>query len=91
MKKPVQHVDKLDRELSVGDCVAYSSHFIHGVAIGRITALKRTRAIIESIPLKQPEGIIDYSQGRSYNESIVSSDMIKLDAKDVTFKILKSK
>ena len=91
MKKPVQHFDKLGRELVIGDCVAYSSRFIHGVAVGRITELKRVRAVVMGIYIKPPEGILDYSQGQYHYESIASSDMIKLDAKDVTFKILQSK
>jgi len=91
MKKQVQHFDKLDRELAVGDCVAFNSFYKHGLAIGRIVALKKTRATVSAIPLKEPHRQDHYWSEANYEEDITSRDMIKLDTKDVMFQVLKSK
>lgn len=90
MKKQVQHFDKLDRELAVGDCVAFNSFYKQGLAIGRIVALKKTRSTVATIPLKEPHRRDRYWT-ESYEEDITSRDMIKLDTEDVMFQVLKSK
>ena len=90
MKTQIQHFDKLDRELAVGDCVAFNSFYKHGLAIGRIVALKKTRSTVAIIPLKEPHRRDAYWQ-EQYEEDITSRDMIKLDTKDVMFQVLKSK
>lgn len=90
MKKQIQHFDKLDRELAVGDCVAFNSFYKHGLAIGTIVALKKTRSTVAYIPLKEPHRV-SYVSDDSYEEDITSRDMIKLDSKEVMFHVLKNK
>lgn len=91
MKKQVHHFDKLDRELAVGDCVAFDSFYKHGLSIGRIVTLKKTRATVSAIPLREPHRQDHYWSEANYEEDITSRDMIKLDTKDVMFQVLKSK
>ena len=92
MQKQVQHYDILDRELAVGDCVAFNSFYKHyGLAIGRIVALKKTRATVSKIPLREPHRKDYYWSEANYEEDITSRDMIKLDTKDVMFQVLKSR
>jgi len=84
MTKQVQHVDKLGRELAVGDVVAFTSFFT-GMTIGRIDRLKKVRASIVSLSdTKSPW----YTQDP---EDINSGELVKLDPKDVAFYLLKNK
>ena len=84
MKTQVQHFDKLGRELAVGDVVAFASFFT-GMTIGRIDKLKKVRAMIVSLS--------DSRKPRYYDtpEDINSSDLVKLDSRDVAFYLLKNK
>ena len=84
MKIQVQHFDKLGRELQVGDVVAFTSFFT-GMTIGRIDKLKKVRATIVSLSDSRKPWYHDTP------EDINSSDLVKLDPRDVAFYLLKNK
>ena len=84
MTKQVQHVDKLGRELAVGDVVVFKS-FYTGLAIGRIDRLKKVRASIVSLSDTRNSWYV------SGPEDINSGETVKLDPRDVSFYLLKNK
>ena len=84
MTKQVQHVDKLGRELQVGDVVAFASFFT-GMTIGRVDKLKKVRASIISLSDSRKPWYTDSP------EDINSGDLVKLDPRDVSFYLLKNK
>ena len=82
--KTLQHFDKLGRELTVGDVVAFKS-FYTGMTIGRVDKLKKVRASIVAISDTRKSW---YVPGP---EDINSGELVKLDSKDVAFYLLKNK
>jgi hypothetical protein len=84
MKTPIQHFDKLGRELVVGDVVAFKS-FYTGMTIGRIDRLKKVRASIVSLSDARKSWYI------SGPEDINTGETVKLDPRDVAFYLLKNK
>jgi hypothetical protein len=81
--KTHQHVDRLDRELAVGDVVVYNSYYGSGLTIGRIERLMKVRAEIHSFVDRRSR------RGYSHIEDINSRDTVKIDPKDVAFWLLK--
>lgn len=86
MKKLYQHFDLLNKELAIGDCVAFNSFYKHGLSLGTIVELKRTRATVKTITLNEPHRRDNYFV--DYEEDITSRDLIKLDSKEVAFQVL---
>jgi len=84
MKIQVQHFDKMGRELQVGDGVAFTSFFT-GMTLGRVDKLKKVRATIVSLSDSRKPWYHDTP------EDINSSDLVKLDPRDVAFYLLKNK
>lgn len=84
MTKQVQHFDKLGRELTVGDVVAFKS-FYTGMTIGRIDRLKKVRASIISLSDTRKSWYV------SGPEDINTGETVKLDPRDVAFYLLKNK
>jgi hypothetical protein len=84
MTKQVQHVDKLGRELQVGDVVAFAS-FYTGMTIGRVDRLKKVRATIVALSDSRKPWYHDSP------EDINSNSLVKLDSRDVSFFLLKNK
>jgi hypothetical protein len=84
MKTPIQHFDKLGRELVIGDVVAFKS-FYTGMTIGRIDQLKKVRASIVSLSDTRKSW---YTSGP---EDINSGETVKLNPQDVAFYLLKQR
>jgi hypothetical protein len=78
--KVYQHFDKLGRELAVGDCIAYNSHF-GGLTVGRVEKINRER--IKIIRLTESANM-DWEF-----EFAHPCNTVLLDSKDVTFYLLK--
>lgn len=70
-------LDRLSRELFIGDKVAYQSFKSNGLAYGEITQLLRTRAAIKSLSVDY-SGVTDYREYGSNDELVSGYDIIKV-------------
>ena len=77
MKQIPVHLDKLGRELKIGDCVAYPSH--NTLYIGTIKKLHNKMVGVEQLASKWRSESNKYPQ-----------DMVLLEGADVTMYVLKN-
>ena len=78
MKEKPVHLDKLGRELKVGDCVAYPSH--NTLYIGTIQKLHNKMVGVAKLPAGRWGG-----ESNKYPQ-----DMVLLEGADVTMYVLKN-
>ena len=79
MKSPIEHKDKLGRSISVGDFVAYPVH--NSLEFGKVEKLNSK--MIGVLPC-----ISKYRQTKNTNK--YPSDLVRLEAQDMTWYILKN-